>query len=379
MAVFRYPNSKVWWYDFRFAGRRYRASTKTTSVTVAKAAEATRKSELIQGINRIPKQSGPILFSLASDQWLDVKKLTWAPKTLRGEKLHLAKLKQAFGNRLVSDFHPEDFKNYQLARQGRGAANKTINLEVATWRSVLLWHGVWSPLRPHVRMLPVLTDIGHALTEAEVETLLRECRRSRARYLETFVVVALSTCMRLSEIRLLQWMQVDLELAVIRVGQSKTAHSSNRRIPLNKTALSQLRSWASKFPNRQPEHFVFPHEKYGTPGSKTAIYDLDPTKAIVNIHTAWRYLKKRAHAKYRFHDLRHTGCTRMLEGDMSFPTVAAIMGWSPTTTIAMAKRYGHIEKRLKDAVAFLEGPKKTRRARKKTRRSTARKGLRRAA
>ena len=44
----------------------------------------------------------------------------------------------------------------------------------------------------------------------------------------------------------------------------------------------------------------------------------------------------------RFHDLRHTGCTRMLEGGVPFSVVAVIMGWSPSAAVRMAKRYGHI-------------------------------------
>jgi hypothetical protein len=35
-------------------------------------------------------------------------------------------------------------------------------------------------------------------------------------------------------------------------------------------------------------------------------------------------------------------CTRMLERGASLPIVASIMGWSPSTTAKMAKRYGHI-------------------------------------
>ena len=44
----------------------------------------------------------------------------------------------------------------------------------------------------------------------------------------------------------------------------------------------------------------------------------------------------------RFHDLRHTGGTRMLEAGVPFSVVATIMGWSAATTVRMAKRYGHI-------------------------------------
>jgi len=44
----------------------------------------------------------------------------------------------------------------------------------------------------------------------------------------------------------------------------------------------------------------------------------------------------------RFHDLRHTARTRMLEHGVPFSTVATIMGWSPSIAVRMSRRYGHI-------------------------------------
>jgi len=52
--------------------------------------------------------------------------------------------------------------------------------------------------------------------------------------------------------------------------------------------------------------------------------------------------KARAGVSCRFHDLRHTGCTRLLEAGIPFPVAATIMGWSPSTTVRMSRRYGHI-------------------------------------
>jgi len=63
MALFRpkYLDAKtgtrkaasVWWYKFHFAGQFIRESAKTTSKTVAKAAEQRRRRELEEGFNGI--------------------------------------------------------------------------------------------------------------------------------------------------------------------------------------------------------------------------------------------------------------------------------------------------------------------------------------
>ena len=71
-------------------------------------------------------------------------------------------------------------------------------------------------------------------------------------------------------------------------------------------------------------------------------YKTDPTKPTGGWKEAWESARTRAAVQCRFHDLGHTGCTRMLEGGTPFPVLAALMGWSPATTIRMAKRHGHI-------------------------------------
>jgi integrase len=68
----------------------------------------------------------------------------------------------------------------------------------------------------------------------------------------------------------------------------------------------------------------------------------DPAKPLGSWKTAWKSARTTAQVKCRFHDLRHSAVTRLLEGGLSFPIVASLLGWSPSTTTKMAKRYGHI-------------------------------------
>ncbi|PYV65619.1 MAG: hypothetical protein DMG95_01205, partial [Acidobacteria bacterium] len=60
----------------------------------------------------------------------------------------------------------------------------------------------------------------------------------------------------------------------------------------------------------------------------------------------------------RFHDLRHTAVTRLLEAGIPYPVVASIMGWSAATAIRMAKRYGHIGNQALRAAADVLGETK---------------------
>jgi integrase len=170
--------------------------------------------------------------------------------------------------------------------------------------------------------------------------------------------------MRYSELRLLQWEQVNFSARSITVRLSKTEAGAGRIIPLNARAFAVLSFWASLFPKRQPSHYVFASEKYGIAqcedkekGSTRAyVYDTDPTKAIGRWKEAWETAKNAAGVNCRFHDLRHTGCTRMLEAGVPFSIVASIMGWSASTTVRMSRRYGHIgEAAQRRAVEVLSG------------------------
>jgi integrase len=354
MSLFRRGN--VWWYQFRFAGQRYQESTRSTSKTLARDAERTRRRELEMGYNGVSKVERAQIFSVAAESYIKAKTPHLAPRSIAIERANLEHLNPFFGKMLVSDIKADDIAEYQGKRLKAEAAPKTINLEIGTLRAILRRQRIWANLQPDVKMLRVAQDTGKALTTEEETALLAQCQASRSRSLYPAVVLALNTCMRYSEIRLLQWKQVDLSRPALVVGKSKTESGAGRYLPLNDRAAAVLEFWADLFPNRKPEHYVFPAEKYGAEGDKftPCVYDQDPSRPIGDWKEAWEKAKERAGVSCRFHDLRHTGCTRMLEGGVPFPVVAEIMGWSASTAIRMAKRYGHIGQRARmDAVAVL--------------------------
>ena len=216
---------------------------------------------------------------------------------------------------------------------------------------------LWADLQADVKMLPTPETVGRVLALEEEEKLLRECARSRSRSLWTVIALALNTGMRLSEIRLLCWRSVDLVGKTITVGESKTAAGRGRVVPLNTRATAAMKAWRFRFPDRKPSHYVFPSERCGIAGDAEVpcVYDVDPTEPINSWKEAWEAAKRHAGLQIRFHDLRHTACTRMLEGGVPLSVVAALLGWSPATTARMVKRYGHIsDSAQRGAVALLE-------------------------
>ncbi len=352
-----YRRGKIWWYKFKFAGRLFQESTKSTSKEVARRAELKRRRDLDEGFHGLRKREGPQTLKTASDAWLELKKPTLAAKSHLIEKTNLRHILPVLGQRLLTDLDAADISRYQQARIKDGAAPKTINLEVGTVRAILRRHRLWGNIQPDVRMLKTADDIGKALDANEEKALLDTCADSRSRSLLPAVLLALNTGMRYGELRLLRWEQVDLRQRTVRVGRSKTEAGAGRTIPLNDRATNVAQFWADLFPDRKPKHFVFPYERYGAGGDnfEPCVFDTDPTRAINSWKEAWESAKERAKVTVRFHDRRHTCVTRMLEGGVPLSVVASILGWSAATTARMAKRYGHIgQVAQRQAVAVLD-------------------------
>ena len=386
-----YRRGGVWWYKFRFGGQVIRESSKSMSRTVAREAERARRREIEQGFNGITRAQRAQMFSIVSEAWVKAQAAHLAPRSVMIEKANLQHLNSFFGRMLLCDITADDIAQYQAERLKqktfpeaadpeklkpaakskrpkrkidpkrfeRTTSPKTINLETGTLRAILRKNRLWAQIQPDVRVLKTNENIGRAISREEETKLLEACRSSRSRSLHTSVVLALNTCMRFSEIRLLKWWQVDFVRKEVVVGKSKTESGTGRIIPLNDRAYAALEFWGGNFLDRSPDSYVFPSERYGAAGDdfRACVYQTDPSKPIGRWKEAWEAAKERAKVNCRFHDLRHTGCTRMLEGGVPLSVVAAVMGWSASTTVRMAKRYGHIgQDAQRQAVAMLNKP-----------------------
>ena len=357
MALYKQKGSKVLWYEFQFNGERIRTSSKTPNKRLADEAMRVHRRQLEEGHNNIKRRSGPKSFDKAAEEYLAVKQAKLSKSTLLIEQYSIKRLQPLFGRKLLCDITAIDIRKFQDGRLAEGASERTINIEVGTLRGILRRNMLWESLRCDVSLLKTYEEHGKAIDKEEERTLLRACQASRSRILYPVVQMALCTGMRHSEVRHLIWKRVDLVKAELTVGHSKTATGTGRKIVLNNRLLAVLRDWADKFPQRESKHYVFPAEKFSGPNPKgtLTIYDQDPTKPIGSWKKAWGNACRSAGLKIRYHDLRHTAVTRMLEAGTPLPTVAAIVGWSSSTMFLMSKRYAHIgQTAMRDAVSKLE-------------------------
>lgn len=338
MALERRGKGGIWWYSFKFGGRRVHESSKSTSRTVARDAERQRRRQLEESFNNIEKRTLPPTFERAAKEWLE-RRAGIADSTRETYGYALKRLNAAFGKSLACDITASSITAYQKAREKDGAAGATVNKEYTVLASILADLGLWTAIRRDVERLDENESAGRALLPDEETRLLQAAsqvglKQGRWSPIYTVTTLALNTGLRHSEVRKLRWSDVDMEKRVLVVGKSKSDYSTGRPIPIIAPAWAALDMWASRFPNRQPADYVFPACENG---------NINPSRPISHWRTAWSKACLLAGLPgLRYHDCRHSAATKMLENGVPMATVAQILGWSASTAIRMAKRYGHI-------------------------------------
>jgi excisionase family DNA binding protein len=173
------------------------------------------------------------------------------------------------------------------------------------------------------------------LLKERVLTEDEEVRLKSASYpvLRSIINVAVHTGMRLQEILSLRWAQVNF--AEMMITAERTKSGKPRTIPLNAALhdeLLRLRSLDGQSP------YVFPNPKTGKP--------------LTTVKTAFVATCRRAGiAGLRFHDLRHTFGSRLVEKGADIETVRSLLGHA---SIVVTQRYVHsTDERRRTAVEKL--------------------------
>ena len=188
-------------------------------------------------------------------------------------------------------------------------------------------------------------------TKAEIRDLLSKTSElwPATSLWRPFVVTALLTGLRPSELRGLVWDCVDFEKKVIRVRQradfqnkmgSPKSKAGNRDVPLAPMVLNTLRQWRLACPKTE-RGLVFPNQHGGVIG-------------IAEPHRVWNRLLEAIglpRKSYRFYDLRHVAASLFIEQGWQPKKVQAIMGHSSITMTY--DLYGHLWETPEDDAAAM--------------------------
>jgi len=334
--------SKVYWYEFIYAGKRIRESAKTTRKTIATEVEKRRKLELERAYAGIPAEKASLRIRTVADALKSYRQqysVNHREKSIVWVKDRTVATERILGSALIPDLTETRMLAFMKQRQVEKAGPRTINMEIAIL-SRAMGHQ-WRMLWPKLKKLEERKDIGRALSPDEERAILAEAAKNRSPMIQTFIRIALLTGLRCGEIIGMKWEQVDFGTRTLTVGKAKTVAGTGRIVPLN-AALFETLSTHAAWIARELERPIEPHW-YVFPWCHT-VKPVDPERPATSIKTAWNSVRDDAGVSCRLHDLRHTACTKMAEAGVPEATMKALMGHM---SAAMVERYSHVRESAK--------------------------------
>ena len=236
-------------------------------------------------------------------------------------------LRAFFGKKRVRRITYAELREYRTARlqtksdrTDRNLSIATVNRELSTARrmfNVAVTEG-WLIRNPFNSGPPLISTADERrreriLSADEEKALLLACSARQRAHLRPLVIAALDTGMRKGELLKLRWNQVDLSGRVIHVRAFHTKTMTARDVPVSQRLHAELKR----------------------------LWDISPQDADAlafgirdNVRLAFDSARTDAKlSDVRFHDLRHTAATRLVQKGLSLAEVGRILGHSqPITT-----------------------------------------------
>ena len=304
-------------------------------------------SDIRTGI--LPNKMGDWRLDGAEQWWIEFRKLRTAENTQSSERYRLQHFQQILGNLKLKEITNRHLDDYVTARLAAGISAHSINKEIRLWSMVLRKAKLWKRLADDYRPLKTkASDIGQALTREQLRELAAVAATDvdwEAAFYGS--VLAGNTGLRGGEIKKLRIGMIDLERRRLRIARADAkTDASARFIELNADATeaaSRLLFRASKLkpPATEPNHYLLPKSLSRiTHGKLKGGRGYDPMQYQRYWDSAWSSLTKAAGLKgIRFHDLRHTFITQMVERGIPLGVVQGMVGHMSARMLA---HYTHI-------------------------------------
>lgn len=276
--------------------------------------------------------------------------LEWSEANKRSWKNDVTKMNRwlAFGgDRRLPQVDREFVSGFITLRQGEGISGATINRDIACLRRAL-------SLAVEEGELDVNRLLGfHQLREAPArQPSLSKDEETRviagARpWMAWMIRLALATGARAGELIALRWRDIDFDVGVIVIRDSKSGESRRLPIPasLREEMKSRHESAASDRENKIARGIACPDLTAWpvVPGYK------GDCVTVFTVSFNWQHVRAKINRPdLRFHDLRHVAASRLLAQGATLPEVAA---WLGHKTLAMSRRYSHVSwERLSEMV-----------------------------
>jgi integrase len=323
-----FKRGNVWWSYVYSDGVRHQYSTGTSNRRQAETIEGKLKEEVNNQRFQIVKADPAMTFGELAARF--VASGSVRPHHLYHLKFLLPYFSDAPVVRLTKSLADEFRKCRQAANESLKDA--TVNRDLSVLRHILYW-GVDEQLLAvnplaRMKMARERRTRRQLLSVAEEQPLLDSAKG----HLYAMVVMALDTGMRRGEITSQLWEDIDFSQKVLFVTRSKTPEGESREVPLTERLYEYL------VKNRKPKGLVITFR-----GRHVRI-----------VKRTWATaLKNAGLCSIRFHDLRHTFNTRLMEAGVLQEIRMALMGHSSGSKVHSI--YTHIELPAKrKAIRLLE-------------------------
>lgn len=243
-------------------------------------------------------------------------KVSW-----KTDEYYLKDMVGFFKDRSLRDITSEDIGLYKNFKSRHGVKKSTVNRHLSVLRKMFNLAKDWG-YYPEDRKIKF-----EFFSERDnlKERILSEPEERRlllvsSDHLKSILIIAINSGMRLGEILYLCWSQINFEKKLITVVKSKSGRP--RSIQINSTLIDELYKLRSR--NCQSV-YVFLNPQTGKP--------------FTTVARAFKAACRRANIEgLRFHDLRHTFATRLIERGADIITVKELLGHS---SVRITERYTH--------------------------------------
>ncbi|MTD34065.1 tyrosine-type recombinase/integrase [Paludibacterium sp. dN 18-1] len=304
---------KTWWCDFATpSGKRIRQSLGTRDETQARELYDKLKAERwrVDRLGERPSYS----WDEACVRFIQEKS---SKKSLEDDKAKIRYFTKFFRGRVLGSIKRDEVQDAVAKLEGRTDATKNRYLTLASTLFRLAaneWEWIDKPLSFRKKKEP--SRRVRWLTKPEADRLLAEL----APHMKAIVQFALATGFRHANITGLEWSQVDLvqKMCWIYGDQAKAGEAIG--MPLNQTAMQVLISQLGKHPK-----WVFTYRG-----------DRLRQRAREGFANA---LRRAGITNFRFHDLRHTWASWLVQSGVPLHVIQELGGWH---SFEMVKRYAHL-------------------------------------
>jgi integrase len=328
--------TEYWYVEVYMPGGRKikRSIGKAGQVTkaVARQVESELKKKVRLGQLDMIEAEIPTLNEIKEEYLAYVRDVSQKRSWKRDEEL-LRPLCKLYGNKRLSDISTKDLEEFKSLRL-KEVKPATVNRSLSVLRHLINLAKRWKKFFGDnpvsiVGMLEEHNQVERILTPEEENRLLNES----ISYLRAIITTALNTGMRKGEILGLKWSDVDLDLNMITVNQTNSKSKKSRKVYIN-SAMKRL----------------FLELRLKSAGNEYVFLD-DKGNRLKEIKNGFSSACRRAGIEgLRFHDLRHSAATRMIESGANIVAVSKILGHSDIKT---TMRYTHPDNSLKDALEYL--------------------------